>query len=350
MLLQAVFGEQSDFELRPERVQGALARLDRSPSPGGGETTVVATLHGMTLASSELPLGGGVRIAQPHALTSMPEEVMPMGPTAEIGHLLVVLTRGHADGNLAIVEARASLRELLCALRLFADARVSLGGLAWIRVDDGRWRPMALTQAGRPHGMLVLAQGEEDELRAFWNLISRRTPHHAELAWALRRYQLGSERGSEYEALTDYALALKVLLEPDGSPRGALAGRLAALCAMPEQRAELAELVARALELERAVISGRAPESASSEELVRTIGDHLRALLRDVICGHLDADLASLADGLLLAAEPSPDPGVDAVVVAAASGPAATTHEGLDPDQDGSAEDLDELRLTAMPG
>jgi hypothetical protein len=30
------------------------------------------------------------------------------------------------------------------------------------------------------------------------------------------------------------------------------------------------------------------------------MADHLRALLRDVICGHLDPDLVTLADQLLL--------------------------------------------------
>ena len=43
---------------------------------------------------------------------------------------------------------------------------------------------------------------------------------------------------------------------------------------------------------------------------VRSLGEelaaHLRALLSDVICGHLDADLAALADELLLSPEESP--------------------------------------------
>jgi hypothetical protein len=292
-----------------------------------------------------------LRIAQPRSLTSLPEEVMPIGPTAESEHLLVVLTREHGDGDVAIVEARAALRDLLCALRLFGDARVSLGGLAWIRVDGGRWRPVAVTEAGRPHGMLVLAEREEDELRAFCKLISRRSPQDGELSWALRRYQLGSERGGEHEALSDYLLALRALLEPDGAPRGALAGRLAALCAMPDQRAHLTEVVARAIELERAVISGRARERASSEDLVRAIADNLRALLRDVICGHLDADLGSLADGLLAATE-SPDSRVQRVVAVAAHDETAAASEAPDADQACSAEDLDEqrLRLIAMPG
>ena len=47
---------------------------------------------------------------------------------------------------------------------------------------------------------------------------------------------------------------------------------------------------------------------------MRELGGNLRALLRDVLCGHLDADLLSLADELLdeaadeatVAAEPEP--------------------------------------------
>lgn len=152
--------------------------------------------------------------------------------------------------------------------------------------------------------MLVVTEDQEDELRAFCNLIARRTPADNELAWALRRFQMGCERELECEALSDYLLALRALLEPEGSPRGVLAGRLAALCALPAERPELAAGVVRALELEREVIRGRALENAASERLVRTIGDHLRALLRDVICGHLEADLASLADDLLLETTP----------------------------------------------
>jgi hypothetical protein len=41
---------------------------------------------------------------------------------------------------------------------------------------------------------------------------------------------------------------------------------------------------------------------AGGEALARCIGDHLRALLRDVICGHLDTDLVGLADGILIEA------------------------------------------------
>ena len=303
MLLGDVFDEQTEFELRVERLEGALERLYGCAGAGADETTLVATLHGMVIASDQLQLSSTLRIARPGALHGMPDELVPVGCGDETDHLLLVHTSSeHAEE--AGAHGAAAFRDVLCALRLFGDGRVALGGQAWARGGAGRWCPLPLRVGGRPFGMLVVTEDQEDELRAFCSLISRRTPADNELAWALRRFQMGCERELECEALSDYLLALRALLEPEGSPRGVLAGRLAALCALPDERPELAALVVRALELEREVIRGRALENASSERLVRTIGDHLRALLRDVICGHLEADLASLADELLLEATP----------------------------------------------
>jgi hypothetical protein len=105
---------------------------------------------------------------------------------------------------------------------------------------------------------------------------------------------------SPYEALSDHLLALRALLEPEGPASARLAGRLAVLCATPERRGELAERVLAAIELERGVVAGSAVEHAGAEALAAETADHLRALLRDVICGHLDPDLTNLADELLL--------------------------------------------------
>jgi hypothetical protein len=123
-----------------------------------------------------------------------------------------------------------------------------------------------------------------------------------EVAWALKRFELGCERESPLEALTDYLLALRALLEPEGPPSGRLAQRLAVICAQPKHRTALAERIAHAISLERAVIVGLAPTAsaaAGADALVEEVAEHLRALLRDVICGHLDADLRAFADELL---------------------------------------------------
>ena len=57
---------------------------------------------------------------------------------------------------------------------------------------------------------------------------------------------MGCERLSPFEALTDYLLALRALLEPEGPASGRLAQRLAAICARPEDRAGAGRADARA--------------------------------------------------------------------------------------------------------
>jgi len=59
------------------------------------------------------------------------------------------------------------------------------------------------------------------------------------------------------------------------------------------------ERIAHAVSLERAVIAGLAPTDGSVQVLLAEVTAHLRALLRDVLCGHLDSDLRSVADELL---------------------------------------------------
>ncbi len=305
-LLSEVFEEQSDFELRPERLSAALARLERSVLAGAGQTTLIATLHGLTIGSSELALTTGLTIAQPHALEGLPDGALASAESAGHEHLIVALTAGDEDPREAIARGREILKDLLRALRLFGDGRVTLGALAWARVAQGRWTALALGAGGRPHGMLVVTAEQEDELRAFCNLVSRRAPHGNELAWALRRFELGCERDSSFEALTDHLLALRLLLEPEGPASGLLPGRLAALCATPERRSELIERTIAALALEREVMLGTAAAHTGLQGLARDMADHLRALLRDVVCGHLDPNLVGLADQLLLEAAVEP--------------------------------------------
>jgi hypothetical protein len=325
-LLVEVFTDQTDFELREERIRDALSGLEESAIATPGEMTLVATLHGLTIASPELALAPGLLIARPTAMRGLPEGAITAEMVDEAGspgHLVVMFTadsiagdgpsRPHRDlagatrqplGELeALADGRAVLAELLRALRLFGDGRITLGSLAWVRVGAGTWNTVALGTGGRPHGMLSVSVEQEDELRAFCNLISRRTPRDNQVAWALSRFEMGCERRGDYEALSDYLLALRALLEPEGSGSGLLPDRLAALCATPERWDELSERVFQALRLESAVIAGTAVVHAGGKALVRDMADHLRALLRDVVCGHLGSDLAVVADELLDSAE-----------------------------------------------
>ena len=112
---------------------------------------------------------------------------------------------------------------------------------------------------------------------------------------------MACERTVPAEALSDDLLALRALLEPEGPASGRLPGRLAALCAVPEDRDALAERVApggraRARDHRR----HRAPVAGGRRRSSTELAGHLRALLRDVLCGHLDADVRGLADRLLV--------------------------------------------------
>jgi hypothetical protein len=301
-VLDDTFAEQTEFELRPERLAAALARIERAQLTSAPETvTLVATLHGLTIASPEIRLTRGLTIATPQALRWAPEQALVGIDGSDVGgalnHLLVALV---CEEDSDSEDGRPVLKDLLRALRLFGDGRVSFGPLAWARAGgQDAWSTVALGTGGRPHGMLVISPEQEDELRAFCNLVSRRAPEGNEIAWALKRFELGCEREYAYEGLSDHLLALRALLEPEGPASGMLAGRVAALCATPEHRAKLTERMVKAQKLERAVIAGTAAERAAGMAIARDVADHLRALLRDVICGHLTPDLQRLADELL---------------------------------------------------
>jgi hypothetical protein len=305
--LGSVFDERSEFELDSARFEAAYAELESALYDGRCVTTVIAPLLGLALDpdSREVALGDGLSLVQGDTLPDVPTDAV-WGET-EGPHVLAVLTvTQDRAAPPAVSLARTRFRRVLTALRLFEHGAYALGPVAWARTDTGTWRPAALGGSGRARLLTLLPAVDEDELRAFCNLIGRRIPNSGEVTWALARFEMGRERLSPFEALTDYLLALRALLEPEGPASGRLAGRLAAICARPADRPALAERVAHAISLERAVIAGLAPAEPGVDALVEALAEHLRALLRDVLCGHLDADLRALADELL--AEPPAEP------------------------------------------
>jgi len=299
VFVSRVFCEATEFVITPERLERAYAELEEALLDGRAECLVVAPLLGLQIVSEEIALGQGLSLVRGDQLEGAPAEaVWPAG--AEDAAVLACLNVTNDPAAPApLSEARMRFRRLLSALRLYDPVRVALGPVAWERTGGGPWTLGDLGTGGRARGELLIGVDCEDELRAFCNLVARRTPRAGELAWALRRYELGCERPSTFEALTDHLLGLRALLEPEGPQSGRLAGRVAALCATEERQGEVTERVAHAVSLERAVIAGLAPVDGGVEALLSEITAHLRALLRDVLCGHLDSDLRSLADQLL---------------------------------------------------
>jgi len=325
-LLVRVFADRSEFGFDRKRFEAAYAELEHALYDGRCITIVIASLLGVALdhTTNELALGDGLSLIPGEKLPDAPAEAVwaahgPDGTEGEDPNVLarLIVTQDRAIGA-PVSMARARFRRVLTALRLFERGGYALGPLAWTRTEGGTWRPVGLGGSGRPRFVTLISAAHEDELRAFCNLVARRMPVGGELAWALARFEMGCERLAPFEALTDYLLALRALLEPEGPGSGRLAQRLAVICGQPAERAALAERTARAISLERAVIAGLAagPDESSAarsgqagcradhagpgaDALVDELADHLRALLRDAICGHLDSDLRSVADELL---------------------------------------------------
>jgi hypothetical protein len=299
--LSAVYAESSEFGFQPERFSAAYTELEAALYEGRQVAYVIAPLLGLELESDDVPLGDGLTLVRGETLDDAPPEAVWSTPgEVEHGTVLAVLTlESDKLAGPPLSAARGRFRRLLSALRLFDEGSYALGPVAWARLDGGPWQVAPLGSGGRAHGRTTLPAGQEDELRAFCSLIARRTPRAGEIAWALNRFELARERTAPLEALTDDLLALRALLEPEGPESGRLAQRLSVICALPAERGRLAERVARAVTLERTVIAGLARDDAGVESLTSELAGHLRALLRDVLCGHLDSDVRSLADELL---------------------------------------------------
>ena len=306
-LLSCVFAERSEFGFDPVKFEKAYGELERALYEGRCVATVIAPLLGIALESStkELALGDGLSLMRGDAVPDAPAEAV--WGNGDEPNVLAVLTVAHdRTARSPVSAARGRFRRVLTALRLFERGGYALGPIGWTRTDTGAWRTVALGSSGRPRFITFISAEHEDELRAFCNLIARRAPTSGEVAWALARFEMGCERLAPFESLTDYLLGLRALLEPEGPASGRMAQRLAAICAKPEDRAHLAECTAHAISLERAVVAGLAPAEPGVDALVDELAEHLRALLRDVICGHLDADLRSVADELLAEAAGAP--------------------------------------------
>jgi hypothetical protein len=291
--LGAMWADVTDFVFEPERFGAAYRELEESAYAGCTLSVVLTPVDGLVLESDEVPLGEGLALVRAQTLSDA-----PAGLADDLHATVAVLALEDAN---ALETAGRRLRRLQTALRLWDDAEPALGPTAWARTDGSAWMAIALaTGVRRPAGDCLLSAEEEDPLRAFCALVARRTPRAGELAWALRRFELGCERGSAVEALTDWLLCGRALLADVDSPGYEhLAERLAAICAERETRHRLEQRVREAMSLERAAMAGFVRPTPEVELLVCELGGCLRAVLRDVLCGHLDPALRRLADGLL---------------------------------------------------
>jgi len=351
-MLERLYEDATDFAFPEERFERVYAEVERTLYERSQPATVLAAVHGLVLDAERVDLGNGLALVR-GGHTDAPDDALWGAPSGRAGepegrrepNVLLTLTREVSpDDAPPLEEAHDRFTSLLTGLRLWKPGGVALAAVGWRRTGEGVWQPFELEPNGVARGEpWVLEQGEDEQLREFLAAIGRGRPGGS-VAWALSRFEMGCGRTREAEALSDYLLALRALLErgADSAAPG-LALRVAVLCAEEGARRRVQRQVELAQALERFVM-GEAPDddyvdaigSDSPRTLVDEVERHLRALLRDVLCGYLDPDLRTLADDLLLEqpqAVPAPEP-------AGASATAFAAERRVDPLDDFEDPDL----------
>jgi hypothetical protein len=324
--LSRVWDGSSDFTLDGARLPDALRELEGCvESPAEGDAEVVAPLLGFHMPSVRLALAETTLIRAD--VVEVPDEMRRSegaGRSAWEPQFLAVV-RGPVPpaeddpeaipGGSAAVAPGAALRELVTTLRLFKAGGVGLGPYAWARAPGDRWRRLA-TGAARPRpGGYRLTDTDLGDLAALSRAVANRSagfgglapegPSAAgTLARAVSRFEAGLERPAQLEALSDYVLALRYLLEGGGAADVGLAMRVAAICAEAGERPAIKAQVERALALEQALMRGELPPAGEGEgplDLVAAVEERTRWILRDAASGRLGVDLRAAADEALLA-------------------------------------------------
>jgi len=321
-MLESLYEDATDFTFPEERFESVYEGLERTLFEKSVPATVLVPVPGVELRAGRAALGDGIELVRGD-LTDAPDEAVwgdASDPLAEDErrepNTLLVLTRDVTPDDPAPAhEALGRFRSLLTGLRLWKPGAVALSSLGWRRSGDGRWAPFELEATGTARGEpWILVEGEEAELAIFLGALERST-HGGAVAWALSRFEMGCGRRFEAEALSDYLLGIRALFEagPDGGGRSAnLALAVAVLCAEEGERKRVQRRIELAQALER-FLMGDGPGddymdaigSDSPRTLVDEVERHLRALLRDVMCGYLAPDLRGVADDLLLDQPPA---------------------------------------------
>lgn len=297
---------KTEFDVAGDRLQGAINGVLAMISSESEESTpageVIVPLVGFHMPKDQIELDG-VRIVRADLVADAPVDALDAtrsGGKGKSGFLACI-----SCGLAAVAPAAAvadDMRRALRTLRLYRPGSVGLAPYGWARRSGG-WERFG-TGVGRPRqGGYRLTGNEVGDLETFSRSLAERGSRIPSLDWAASRFELGAERGSLIEALSDYLLALRGLLEGGGPARTSLSARVAALACEPHEREQGRVTVERALAMERKLMSGgryRPTAGASPLDVIAELEELLRRLLKGLATGELGGDLRTTADEVLL--------------------------------------------------
>jgi hypothetical protein len=286
------------FALDRERLETALATLDAEARGADDAEVLIAPIVGLRMPMPRLQLPHDARIVRADSIEA-PVDAMRsegMGRAAWEPQYLAVAEQDSEGG---VETALQQLRELISVMRLFKGGGIGLGPYAFAPTGEGCWRRIPTGAPATRPGGYRLDEEEAEELTAFGTALEARPDPDNALSWAVGRFEMGCERTTALEGLSDHLLAMRAVLEGHGPVGASLPLRAAALiCDEEMDRIEAGERVEEVLGLERATMNGRPVERAV--ELAGWLEENARRLLRQAALGELGNDLSTVADETLI--------------------------------------------------
>jgi hypothetical protein len=298
--ISALWEGSTEFSLDRARLDSALSMLDAEARGADDAEVVIVPVVGLRMSISRLQLPHGVRVVRADAIEA-PIEAMRsegMGRASWEPQYLAVAEQHEQDGAEAALN---QLRELISVMRLFKGGGIGLGPYAFAPTGEGCWRRIATGAPATRPGGYRLSEEEAGELVELASTLEARPDPDSALTWAVGRFEMGCERESALDGLSDHLLALRAVLEGHGPVGASLPMRAAALIADDSDsldRIEARERAEDTLELERALMNGRTLENG-----VRLAGwaeESVRRLLLQAALGELGSDLSTTADEALI--------------------------------------------------
>lgn len=301
VFLASLWDGCTDFALDRDRLDGALAVLDAEVGAIDEADVLVVPIAGLRMSVARLPLPRGVQLVRADSFEAPAEALRSegMGRAAWEPQFLAIADQG--EGAESAAAALQQLRELISVMRLFKAGGVDLGPHAFAPTGEGHWRRIA-TGAAAPRGdSYRLSEEEAEQLSELARTLEARPDPSGPLAWAVRRFELGCERETALEGLSDCLLALRAVLDGQGPVGASLPMRASALIAGGSaDRLAVRERLEAAMELERSLMAG-ASGGEEARELAAWVEGSVRSILREAALGELGADLGEAADETLIA-------------------------------------------------
>jgi hypothetical protein len=300
VFISALWEGSTEFSLDRARLDSALSMLDAEARDADDAEVVIVPVVGLRMSAARLQLPHGVRIVRSDAIAA-PIDAMRsegMGRASWEPQYLAVAEQHEEEGAEAALN---QLRELISVMRLFKGGGIGLGPFAFAPTGEDCWRRIATGAPATRPGGYRLDEDEANELIELAKTLEARPDPDSALTWAVGRFEMGCERESALDGLSDHLLALRAVLEGHGPVGASLPMRAAALISDDSLgRVEAREKVEDTLELERALMNGRSLENG-----VRLAGwaeEGVRRLLLQAALGELGNDLNTTADETLIAA------------------------------------------------